>query len=67
MITSSGNADWPGDVPLQDLKGAGLSVPCRVRLKLFTLDSRLIVRKTGVLGAGDRDALGRSMRMALPL
>ena len=36
MITSAGG-DWPSDVAIRDWREAGLSVPCKVRLKLFTL------------------------------
>lgn len=67
MITSSENAGWPGDMPLQDLEAAGLPVRCRVRMKLFTLDNRLILRKSGALGPEDRAALAESIRATMPL
>ena len=54
MITSADGAEWPSDVAIRDWREAGLSVPCKVRLKLFTLDDALILRKTGALS--DRDA-----------
>ena len=53
MITSAGG-EWPSDVAIRGWREAGLSVPCKVRLKLFTLDHALIVRKAGALS--DRDA-----------
>lgn len=53
MITSA-PADWPGDTVLKDFAAAGLSRPCLVRLKLFTLDNRLIVRSIGKLAEADR-------------
>lgn len=64
MITSTRSV-WPSDVALRDWRQAGLRVPCRVRLKLFTLDDALLVRKLGALSKPDRqavaDALSRSL------
>ncbi len=58
MITSADQSAWPGDHAIQDLTGAGLSTPCVVRLKLFTLDHRLVIRQCGVLGVADQKKLG---------
>ncbi len=57
MITSAEQSNWPGDMPIRKLAAAGLSSPCLVRLKLFTLDQRLILRKSGRLAAVDINAL----------
>lgn len=65
MITSSVRASWPGDVELGDLGAAGLRVACRVRLKLFTLDNRLIVRRAGSLSRADSEAVSSSLRRHL--
>ena len=67
MITSARHSKWPGDRPLEDLTIAGLRSPCLVRLKLFTLDNRLLVKKIGRLGAVDRRAVGGGLRAHLPL
>lgn len=53
MITSAKQSAWASDVALTDLSAAGLSVPCVVRMKLFTLEAGLVVRNAGRLGAGD--------------
>lgn len=53
MITSLGNAPWPLDCPIDDLKAAGLPVPSLVRFKLFTLDHRLVRGELGKLSATD--------------
>lgn len=53
MITSTRQA-WKYDVLIQDVKAAGLDTPCAVRMKLFTLDARLFLRRAGSLGAKDR-------------
>jgi mRNA interferase MazF len=53
MITSAKQSAWESDVAIADLGAAGLSVPCVVRMKLFTLEAGLVVRKAGRLGAVD--------------
>ena len=62
MITSAGS-DWPSDVAIRGWRQAGLSVPCKVRFKLFTLDHTLMIRKLGTLSKQDakavKQALGR--------
>lgn len=65
MITSSGQP-WPGDSPLQDSASAGLSTACVVRLKLFTLDNRLIVRRIGRLSTDDRSKVAAALKLVLP-
>src|SRR3990167_6817220 len=54
MITSAKNAPWPLDVPLEDLASSGLSAPSVVRMKLFTLDHRFVIRKIGALSTKDQ-------------
>ena len=44
MITTKRAPVWPSDTPIEDLEEAGLPRPCAVRLKVFTLDNRLIVK-----------------------
>ena len=61
MITSARRSDWPSDVPIQDWEKAGLSVPCRVRLKLFTLDTTLVLRRLGALSRRDREAARQAL------
>ena len=62
IVTSATERAWPLDVQIADLGSAGLSVPCSVRFKLFTLDERLIVRKAGALAAKDRKAVTEATR-----
>ena len=61
MITTAGGGEWPSDVAIRDWSEAGLSVPCRVRLKLFTLDDILILRRTGALSDRDAEAVRDSL------
>lgn len=54
MITSARNSDWPLDVEIADLDSAGLPSSSVVRMKLFTLDNQLVIRKAGTLAENDR-------------
>ena len=65
MITTSTRRTWPGDVALVDYDAAGLRRPCIVRLKLFTLDRRLLLRTIGRLSARDRQSATKSLRLFL--
>ena len=53
MITTKQKPKWPGDIQITNIAVCGLQQPCIVRLKLFTLDNRLILRKIGRLGKTD--------------
>ena len=55
MITSPQHPAWSLDVPIRNYQQAGLPSPSVVRMKVFTLDTRLIVSKLGQLT--DEDAL----------
>ena len=57
MITSAGQSSWPGDNLITDLDAAGLPTGCVIRLKLFTLDHRLVIRKAGTLAVADQKNL----------
>jgi mRNA interferase MazF len=65
MVTSADNAPWPHDVVIRELGPAGLSAPSLIRLKWFTIDNRLILRRAGALGSKDRRALLQVIRGAL--
>lgn len=62
MITTSAHHPWPGDQEIEQRETTGLTVPCIVRLKLFTLDNRLIVKCIGHLADADRDKVIKSIR-----
>lgn len=56
MITSAKNPDV-----LIDHVAAGPGAPSKVRMKVFTLDNRLRLRKIGILGARDRDSVTQAV------
>jgi len=67
MITSARNSDWPLDVEIRDLDSTGLPSASVVRMKLFTLDDQLVIRKAGVLAVNDRKAVVTVLRRLLSL
>ena len=67
MITSARKSAWPMDVKITDLKSAGLEVECVIRMKIFSLDERFIVRKAGALEKKDRKSLKDALKASIPL
>ncbi|SFU77504.1 type II toxin-antitoxin system PemK/MazF family toxin [Halomonas korlensis] len=66
MITSARNSTWPLDTEIQDLDAAGLPASSIVRMKLFTLDARLIIRQAGRLEQDDRHRVIRALKALMP-
>ncbi|MCB1145886.1 MAG: type II toxin-antitoxin system PemK/MazF family toxin [Leptospiraceae bacterium] len=67
MITSSGHKPWPLDVAIQNLSKTGLSSSSLVRMKIFTIDSQLILAKLGKLSAADVKSVQKSLELLLGL
>lgn len=65
MITSAENAPWPLDVAIMNLSNAGLPVASVVRMKLFTLDHRLVLGKIGHLASSDEAEVSRALEILL--
>lgn len=65
MITSAKNSDWPADAEISDLDAAGLSSESVVRMKFFTLDNQLILRRAGRLSDVDRMSVNASLATVL--
>ena len=66
MITTRDHHPWPGDCTLEDYSEAGLPLPCLARLKLFTLDNRVILRRLGHLSDPDRMRVESNLNTHLP-
>jgi mRNA interferase MazF len=49
MITSAKNSVWVDDVEITDLEQAGLPAPSKVRFKIFSLESSIIIERLGRL------------------
>ncbi len=58
--------EWPGDVPIRDHAEAGLPLPCKVRMKLLTIDVAR-ARCIGHLEMADRVAVAKSLREVIAL
>ncbi len=67
MITSAKNPDWPFDTQIGSIQKAGLPAPSKIRMKLFTLDSRLILKKIGGLSVKDQKAVREILQKLLCL
>ena len=65
MITSAANPPWPMDVAI-DSEKAGLRSRSKVRMKLFTLDNRLIIHKAGTLFPTDQRTVSAAVKKLLP-
>ena len=53
MITTKGHRPWLGDSEIEEYFSAGLNLQCQVRLKIFTLNNRLLLKKIGRLSEND--------------
>jgi mRNA interferase MazF len=60
MITQAARSEWPFDHIIDDFHSAGLTKTSVVRMKLFTLDNRLIIRRIGTLSVADRSSVERA-------
>lgn len=65
MITTRARPVWPGDAGIQRPESTGLPVPCLIRLKIFTLDRRLILKRIGDLSEDDRKTVTAHLRRYL--
>jgi len=57
MVTTANHSTWPLDWRIADLQAAGLKQPCLIRMKLFTLDERLLQEPLGKLSIVDQKGL----------
>lgn len=64
MITSAHHNPWPLDVVIKNFKSCGLEKLSLVRLKLFALDHRLILKKIGQLSLTDQKSLRKNFILA---
>ena len=62
MITSQKNDPWPLDVLIKNKKQSGLTALSVVRMKLFTLDNRFIIKKIGHLSKSDQVVVKQSLK-----
>jgi mRNA interferase MazF len=62
MITTTSHYSWALDVPITDLASAGLKAASIVRMKLFTIDDALVIKKIGKLAKKDELAVQKALQ-----
>jgi mRNA interferase MazF len=63
MITSADNEAWSSDVPITDMKRAGLPAPSVVRVAKFAcIEPGRIERRAGRLGKAEARTVGQRLR-----
>jgi mRNA interferase MazF len=67
MITTAKQSTWALDSVITDLTCAGLPAPSIVRMKLFTLDDRLIIARLGELADDDKQTVEQNLKALLGL
>jgi mRNA interferase MazF len=66
MITSAGNPAWPTDVPITDLRSAGLPAPSVVRCAKISTIATSRAQKIGMLQRpAERAAIARHLALAV--
>jgi mRNA interferase MazF len=61
MITSAKYSQWKGDVDLSEWQTAGLKKPCFARLKIFSIDNKLILSRIGHLSKRDQASVRKAL------
>ena len=64
QITKAKQSSWPGDFRIQNVE-AGLPEECIVRMKLFTIDTRLMQKRIGRLSETDWEQVSSGLRQLL--
>ena len=67
MITTTGHSPWMLDILIIDLAASGLKTPSLIRMKLFTLDNALILKKIGTLTKSDLERVKNSLEQLFML
>lgn len=66
MITSAQHSSFPLDVIIKNPAKAGLIKGCMVRMKIFTLDERVMEKKLGSLQKEDQKEVEKSLKKLFP-
>ena len=67
MITSAKNEPWPNDIEIINLESCGLPAESKIRMKLFTIDHKIIIRKSGVLNKDEQKSVDAALAKTLSL
>ena len=66
MITTASKLQWPSDLAIEHFAAAGLTHPCVIRWKIFTLDDRLYLGRVGRLDQRDIDRSRTALATVIP-
>ena len=66
MIISAKHSSWPLDTKIKNTKEAGLSTECLIRMKFFTVDKSLVLKKIGSLSKEDLKSFKENLNQLLP-
>ena len=61
MITTARKSSWPLDVEIDEWESVGLTTPCVVRMKLFTIVTEAVRDRMGGLGDANLERVERSL------
>lgn len=67
MITTTTHSSWVLDVPITNVTSAGLKAASLVRMKLFTLDDALVLKRIGTLAEVNKVAVGVALQQLFRL
>lgn len=67
MITSAKNSSWKSDHSIENLETTGLKAASTIRQKIFTIDSRLIIKSVGKLAEIDKKEIVKKLKQHLIL
>lgn len=67
MVTTAKNSKWFGDHEIKNLKTTGLKTQSIIRQKIFTIDSRLILKSIGKLSKYDITAINELFHESIAL
>lgn len=67
MITTAKKSSWPSDYSIKSLSSTGLHSTSIIRQKIFTIDSRLIIKWLGKLASVDKNEIMKHIHHHLAL
>lgn len=67
MITSAKHSYWFGDHSINELESTGLETASIIRQKVFTIDSRSVIKKIGQLSKKDTQQVKNILKQNLAL
>ena len=65
MITTATHTQWKSDCLIKNLKPTALPCASIVRMKLFTLDNRIIIKRLGTVHEKDRKSVQMKLKKSV--